>query len=193
MSECQNQHFPLFHLVSLYSEHDSLAIKYNIFLQSGNPLPSESAVTQRCMAKRPLVPLRDLWSSLARSSSAPLSRSWWGPRERPGTGSGHCMSSLDTRSRQKSVSDEGLVGNREVESRAGYTWGFSYIGESACNIPASPPPNLRALNQTHFLSHMASGSESHELMASFLCYEGLFSVLHRAFPAECAFINGLWE
>lgn len=130
--------------MSLYSEHDSLAIKYNIFLQSGNPLPSESAVTQRCMAKRPLVPLRDLWSSLARSSSAPLSRSWWGPRERPGTGSGHCMSSLDTRSRQKSVSDEGLVGNREVESRAGYTWGFSYIGESACNIPASPPPQSQS-------------------------------------------------
>ena len=84
------------------------------------------------------VPLRDLWSSQARSGPAPLSRSWWGPRERPGTGSGHCMSSLDTQSRQKSVSDEGLEGNRGVESGAGYTWGFSYIGGSACNIPTSP-------------------------------------------------------
>lgn len=84
------------------------------------------------------VPLRDLWSSLARSSPDPLSHSWWGPRERPGTGSGHCMSSLDTESRQKSVSDERLEGNRGVESGAGYIWGFSYFGGSTCSIPTSP-------------------------------------------------------
>lgn len=85
-----------------------------------------------------LVPWRDLWSSLARSGPAPLSRSWWGPRERPGTGSGHCMSSLDAQSRRKYVSDEGWEGNRGVESGEEYTWGFSYFRRSACNIPTSP-------------------------------------------------------
>lgn len=172
-----------FDAMSSYSEHDVLAIKYNNILQSGNPLlsrvscsysPSPCCCHTEVHGQEASVPLRDLWSSLARSGSAPLSRSWWGPRERPGTGSGHCMSSLDTQNRQKSVSDEGLEGNRGVESGTEYTWGFSYIGGSACNIPTSPP-NLRALNQTHFLSHMASTSETHKLMGEcFLCSPCLF-------------------
>lgn len=46
-------------------------------------------------------------------------------------------------------------------------------------------PNLRALNQTHFLFHTASGRETHKLMVSSLFYEGLFSELPMPFPAEC--------
>lgn len=46
-------------------------------------------------------------------------------------------------------------------------------------------PNLRALNQTHFLSHMQSARDTHILMASSLCYERMFSVLPMPFPVEC--------
>lgn len=45
-------------------------------------------------------------------------------------------------------------------------------------------PNLRALNQTHFLSHMESAREAYTLMASSLCYEGMFSVLLVPFPVN---------
>lgn len=43
---------------------------------------------------------------------------------------------------------------------------------------SNKPPNLRALNQTHFLSHT--------LMASSFCHERMFSVLPMSFPVQWA-------
>lgn len=137
-----------------------------------------------------LVPWRDLWSSLAGSGPAPLSRNWWGPRERPGIGSGHCRSSLDTQSRQKHVSDEGLEGNRGVESGTDYTWGFSYFRGSVCNIPKAP--NLRALNQTHFLSHMGSAGEAYINSKLSLLWGKVFSAPMTS-SCQMYIISGLWE
>lgn len=134
----------------------SAAIKYSTL---------SSSVRGRWMTYGALIPLRDLWSSQARSSPRPQYRSWWGPRERPGTGSGHCMSSLDTRSRQKSVSDDGL--EAEVGSGAAYTHGFSYFGGSACNIPTS----LRSQRHISCLTGIRT------LMASAVCYVRMFSEL----------------
>lgn len=49
------------------------------------------------------LPLRGLGSSRAGSDPAPLTRSWWGPREKPGTGWGHCRFSLDTYRAERNV------------------------------------------------------------------------------------------
>lgn len=136
------------------------------------------------------IPLRDLWSSLARSGPAPQSHSWWGPRERQGTGSGHCMSSLDAHSRQKSVSDEGLEGSRGVESGAGYTWGFSYFVGSACNIPTSPrsqSPQSDALPVSYGVCWGNTYTNGK------LPYVRMFSVLPTAFSCWVYFINRLEE
>lgn len=46
-------------------------------------------------------------------------------------------------------------------------------------------PNLRTLNQTHFLSHRESARETRILMVSFVYYVRMFSVLPMPSPAEC--------
>lgn len=158
-------HRPTPVLNSLNSAHAYCAIKYIILFSCRSPFYWEGGA---------MVPLRDLWSSLVRSGPPPQNRSSKEPRERPGTGSGHCMSSLDTRSKRKSVSDEGLEGNRGVESGAGYTQGFSYFGGTACKH-SNKPPNLRVFNQTHFLSHREPGKRT--LMANSVCCIRKFSVL----------------
>lgn len=193
-------YFPLsssIHHMSLKSAHHSFAIKYVFFtvwllirkspavrVSWPNPPPRHTEVR----GQEASIPLRDLWSSLARSGPAPQSHSWWGPRERRGTGSGHCMSSLDAHSRQKSVSDEGLEGSRGVESGAGYTWGFSYFVGSACNIPTSPrsqSPQSDALPVSYGVCWGNTYTNGK------LPYVRMFSVLPIAFSCWVYFINRL--
>lgn len=176
------------HVMSLESAHDSLVIKYDIVSQEGNPPPSgladgSSSFSHSVHSNSASVPWRDLWSFPARSGPALPIHSWWGPRERRGTGSGRCMSSLDTANRNMSVikawkEAEGLnMGQSTLE--AWVTLGDQWVTFQQGSI-------LRALNHTHFLS--CSSEKNNTLMASRVCFGVMFSLL-------CLFlliVNGLW-
>lgn len=159
------------------SETEPVAVTYPFLFMSHWTVNGQSVT----------VPLRDLWSSLVRSGPVPLSRSWWGPREKPGTGSGHYTSSLDEQSRQKSVSDDGLEGNEGVESGAGYTWGFSYFWGISMQHSNKPPNSGPSIRSTSCLVVSPPG-DRRTLKASSLCFGSFIRPSH-AFSCWVFFIN----
>lgn len=78
---------------------------------------------------------------------------------------------------------KGWKGTEGLKAGQGTLEGSVTMGDQHATFQQAP--NLRALDQTHFLSHTQSAKETHTLMASSLCNDRMFSMLPMPFPVEC--------